>query len=292
MTKRFSTKIGDRDFEILTALDRTPLTPTQLCRISQTFATPFLDQHNLRRRLRRLSEAGLVRSWPYAIVSDGRSPRYFKLTRDGYRLLYGEGAALPRRRYFEEVSHGHHFHTYYLADAIVHLAVCGSQQGIELRHFARENTVKLEADGFTVYPDCAFQLVGKDGRGFNYVLELDNGTERMRSKQDVESIERKIRGYDAHQVQFAAGHPDRYLVLFVTTRSKLRLPKIMRLADGLMQNRRRTVFVGCDFATLLRSDPFSDAIFEDHRFLKRTLLPIAEPRGKNTSRSMTAAVVS
>ena len=37
-----------------------------------------------------------------------------------------------------------------------------------------------------------------DGRTFSFVVEFDNGTERVRSKQDVESIERKMRGYDAH----------------------------------------------------------------------------------------------
>ena len=175
MPKRFNTKIGTRDIEILTALDRTPLTPAQMCRLSDTFTSPFRDEHNLRRRLRKLSDSELVRSWPYAIVNDGRSPRYFKLTRDGYRLLYGIDVALPRRRYFEEISHGHHHHTNALAEAIVQIALTGYRQGIGIRHFARENSVKLEADGFTMYPDCAFQLVTATGQKFNFVVELDNG---------------------------------------------------------------------------------------------------------------------
>lgn len=114
MPKRFNTKIGPRDIDILMALDRTPLTPSQLCSLSKTFTVPFLDEHNLRRRLRRLADSSLVKSWPYAIVTDGRSPQYFKLTREGYRLLHGADAALPRRRYFEEISHGHHYHTHAL----------------------------------------------------------------------------------------------------------------------------------------------------------------------------------
>ena len=292
MTKRFTTKIGSRDLDILTAIDRTPLTPAQLCKVSQTFSVPFHDEHNLRRRLRRLNDAGLLKSWPYAIVSNGRSPQYFKLTREGYRLLYGSDAALPRRRYFEEISHGHHYHTNYLADVIVHLAVMGHRQGIALRHFARENSVKLEAAGFTMYPDCAFQLVNADGKAFNFVLELDNGTERMRSRQDVESIERKVRGYDAHQGQFGADDPNRYLVVFVTTRSPYRLPKIMGLADAFMQNRQRTVFIGCDFGALLGADPFSDSVFVCHRSLRRTMVPIQNQPIKNHATSMTATAVS
>ncbi len=292
MPKRFTTKIGLRDLDILTAIDRTPLTPAQLCKVSQTFSVPFHDEHNLRRRLRRLTDAGLLKSWPYAIVSNGRSPHYFKLTREGYRLLYGEDAALPRRRYFGEISHGHHYHTNYLADVIVHLAVTGHRQRIALRHFARENSVKLEAGGFTMYPDCAFQLVNAKGRAFNFVLELDNGTERMRSRQDVESIERKIRGYDIHQSQFAADDPNRYVVLFVTTRSVYRLPKILSLADTFMQNRQRTVFVGCDFDTLLASNPFHDAVFTDHRCLRRTIVPMQNAASKKQHASLTVTPVS
>lgn len=292
MPKRFTTKIGSRGLDLLTAIDRTPLTPAQLCKVSQTFSVPFHDEHNLRRRLRRLSDAGLLKSWPYAIVSNGRSPQYFKLTREGYRLLYGEDAALPRRRYFEEISHGHHYHTSYLADVIVHLAVMGHRQGIALRHFARENSVKLEAGGFTMYPDCAFQLVNAERRTFNFVLELDNGTERMRSKQDVESIERKVRGYDAHQGQFAADDPNRYLVVFVTTRSLYRLPKIMNLADAFMHNRQRTVFIGCDLVTLLNADPFAESVFVCHRSLRRTIVPMQNQAIKNQATSMTASAVS
>lgn len=273
MPKHFTAKIGHRDIDILTALDRTPLTPAQLCRLSHTFIAPFQNEDNLRRRLRALADSGLVRSWPYAIATEGRSPKYFKLTRDGYRLLYGAHAALPRRRYFEEISHGHHHHTFSLAECIVQIAITGHRKGITLQHFARENSVKLEAGGFTQYPDCAFQLVTADNRVFHFVLELDNGTERVRTRQDVESIERKLRGYDAHQSQYGANDANRYLVLFVTTRSQKRLHHIMDLAALVMRNPQRTVFLGCDLQSLKENDPFTEAIFHDHRGLKRMLLP-------------------
>lgn len=282
MPKRFTTKIGPRDFEMLTALDRTPLTPTQLCRLSQTFWGPFQDEHNLRRRLRRLTDASLLNSWPYAMVTDGRSPRYAKLTREGYRLLHGVDAALPRRRYFEEINHGHHHHTYALAELIVHLAVSGAQRGIFIRHFARENSVRLTVDSFTMYPDCSFHLVTPGGDAFNFVVELDNGTERIRTRQDVESIERKIRGYDAHQSQFTVTDDRRYVVLFVTTRSRYRLDHILSVADALMSNRERTVFVGCDTATLHTSDPFQNPVFTDHRSLRRTIIPMVQRPSKNS----------
>ena len=124
------------------------------------------------------------------------------------------------------------------------------------------------------------------------MVELDNGTERMQSKQDVESIQRKLRGYDLHQVQFAADDPSRYLVLFITTRGRYRLPKIMSLADACMQNRQRTVFVGCELAALLASDPFCQPILTDHRSLRRTIIPMATARVKNTSTFMTSSVAA
>ena len=291
MTKTLNAKIGDRDIEILTAIDRHPLTAIQLCALSQTFATPFHDANNLRRRLRVLSHEGLIQSWPYAIASAGRSSQYFKLTRDGFRLLYGIDSALPRRRYFEAISAGHHHHTFCLAELLVQLIVTGHKHGCRIERFARENSVCLEvnsagdaaADGtesagtpavFTLYPDCAFVVRTTDGRCFPFVVELDNGTERVRSKLDVESIERKLRGYDAHQSQFDKFHPDRYLVLIVSTRSKVRLEHILSLAASVMHQPLRTVFLGADLPSLLAGDPYWDSLFVDHRGLKRALVPL------------------
>ena len=273
MPKRFTAKIGPRDLEILFALDCTPLTTSQLCILSETFNAPFRNEHNLRRRLRKLAQSGLVKSWPYAMVNSGRSPRYFKLTRDGYRLLYGRDARLPQRRYFEEVSHGHHHHQYALAEALVKLAHSGHREGVTVKQFARENSIKLQIGGFTMYPDCAFQLVRSDGRKFHFIVELDNGTERVRTQRDVESIERKLRGYDVHNAQFDAHDPERYLVLFITTRSQQRVTSILNAAAAVTTQPGRTVFLACSLKTLQEANPFQDAIFADHRGLKRTLLP-------------------
>lgn len=292
MTKRFSTKIGIRDFDLLTAIERTPLTPAQLCRLSRTFSMPFKDQHNLRRRLRSLTTAGLLRSWSYAMVTDGRSPRYTKLTRDGYRLLHGQDAPLPRRRFFEEISHGHHYHTHALAEAIVHFEICSHRHGVVVQQFARENSVQLSAGGFTVYPDAAFQLVTPEYQIFNFVLELDNGTERVKTTADTESIERKIRGYDAHNSQFAVNDPRRYVVVFLTTRSHVRVKNILTMADAVTRNRERTVFVGSSLSEFLQVDPFTQPILNDHRFLKRTILPTSAIRVKKKQTFMTPTAVS
>lgn len=265
------------------AIDRHPLTPAQLCRLSNTFQRPFADEGNLRRRLRVLSDVKLIRCWPYAIASDGRSPRYFKLTQAGYRLLYGAKAPLPKRRYFQAVSPGHHHHTLCLAELLVHLIVASHRYGYAIEDFARENSVRLDvplADVtesstlMALYPDCSFSVRKPDGRSFLFMVELDNGTERIRSPHDLSSIERKLRAYDAHQSQFEKFDPDRYLVLFVTTRSEIRVKNILTHAAAVMRHPNRTVFLGCDLQSLKSSDPFRDAVFQDHRGLKRTLVPL------------------
>jgi len=274
MTKNLSLRIGSRDLEILQALDRCPPTPDQLLRLSQSFEQPFADAHNVRRRLRELSQAELIRSYVYAMANNGRSPRYYKLTRDGYRFLYGADVTLPQRRYFAAIRPGHHHHTFCLAELVVHLCVTAAKHDCDVLHFARENSVKLQADAFTMFPDAAFVIRRPDGRTFPFVVELDNGSERIRSKQDVESIERKLRGYDAHQAKFDKFDPDRYLVLFVTTRSRDRLQHIMSLASGLMSQPQRTVFVGAELKEFLSVDPFKNSVLQDHRGLKRQLIPL------------------
>jgi hypothetical protein len=275
MTKKINFKIGPRDVDLFTALDRCPMTASQLCRLSETFSTRFPAEDNLRRRLRKFAAAGLVNKFPYAIGSEGRTPNYYKLTKEGYRLLYGIDAALPKRRYFAAISPGHHHHTNSLAEVIVHLCVTARRNNCRILHFARENSVKLTADLFTLYPDAAFVIERSDGRRFSFVLEFDNGTERVRSKQDVESIERKLRGYVAHQARYKAHDSGRYLVLFITTRSKQRLKYVMEMADEVMSQKSRRVFLGCSLQSFVSADSFEEAVFVDHRGLRRTIVAIA-----------------
>jgi hypothetical protein len=290
-TKRMC-RIGPRDIQILTALERCPLTPDQLQRLSVMFVMPFRDTHNLRRRLRRMAQAGYVSGWPYAVATDGRSPRYFKLARDGYRILHGIDAPLPKRRRFEAISPAHHHHTFCLAEVTVHLLISAFQNGCAIEHFAPENSVRLQADPFTLIPDCSFVIRRPDGRTFPFVVELDNSTERVRSKLDVESIERKLRGYDAHQSAYDKSDPDRYLVLFVATRSQQRMQHILDLAAMVMQQPRRTVFVGTDLKSWLDCDPFRDAVLQDHRGLKRTLVPWGSAKSRQYIQQKPVAVLT
>ncbi len=266
------------------------MTANQLCRLSETFQSPFVDEHNLRRRLRKFIAAGLIKKFPYAIASAGRTPSYYKLTQLGFCSLHGRSRTIPRARYFNAASPGHHHHTYNLAETIVHLCVAAKENDCEIIHFARENSVKLVAEPFTLYPDGAFVVKRSDRRTFPFVLEFDNGSERVRSKQDVESIERKIRGYDAHQSNFKSVDPDRYVVLFVTTRSELRLQYILDTASSLVTHSKRKVFVGCELQSFLSVDPFRSPVFKDHRGLFSSLIP-AEKKPRKIKAEKSASFV-
>ena len=290
MAKRPLIKLGERDIEMLSALDRCVLTPDQLQKLSVTFARPFSEVAFARRRLRQLAYAGYIRAFPYALASDGRSPNYFRLTRTGWQILHGIDAELPRRRQFEAIADAHHHHTQALSEVIVHLAVTAHRAGVELREFWRENALRIDSADLTLRPDCAFQLLRADGRRFHFVVELDCSTERLRTPRNVESIERKIRGYDQHQGAFDALDPQRYLVLFITTRSRDRLDHILQLAADVMDNPDRTVFLGATLSDFLSSDPFRDSVLRDHRGLRRMIIP-SEPNA-TSARTITKSVVA
>lgn len=284
IAKRFPFKYTHRDHEIIESLERFPLTPDQLCKLSQTFDKPFSDSHAVRRRLRKLVAADLIRANPYAVASFGSSPAYYKLSRQGYRLLHGFDAELPPRRYFEPIGQARHPHTIALTDFLIHLFVDTHRKGYEVKHFARENSVAYETSVGVLRPDAAFQCVA-NGRAFNFLVELDNGSERVRSRQDVESIERKIRGYDSHSQSFRAFDPQRYVVLFVSTRCGERLKHLMAAADSLMRNPQRTLFLGVALPSFLASDEVLDRhLFLTPKFAMTSMIPTLAPSASRPSK--------
>lgn len=244
--------ITARDIEILTALDRSPLTVQQLMKISRTFQQPFYSERRVQERLRVLCSTGRVRRWWYATAGRGGAPSYYQLTLLGYRILYGEKAKPPTRRYFAEVGIAHQHHTRCLADFIVHAVVAADEAGVELMSFARENTLRLHIGTESLFPDATFELVTGDDRAFRFHVELDNGTERIRSQKDIDSWERKIRLYDACQDRCDG----RFRVLVVTTRSHDRLHHILDAANALVRNPQRSLFYGIDLTSFVsESDP-------------------------------------
>src|SRR6266436_2444412 len=110
-----------RDLEILTALDRCPLTAEQLLTLSQIFAVPFTSERRVRERLQQLVAAGRVRRWLYATAGRG-ALGYYTLSRLGHLLLRADEEAAAAKRAFGPVGIARQFHTLRLADFIVHAA--------------------------------------------------------------------------------------------------------------------------------------------------------------------------
>jgi len=262
--------LTSRDTEILAALDRSPLTAQQLLKLSQTFQQPFTHERLVRRRLRVLADAGRVRQSWYATAGRGGSPAYYQLTLLGYRLLHGPDAEPPTKRYLADVGVAHQLHTLSLADFIVHTAVAAHRDGIRMANFVRENTFRLTVADEIIWPDCGFQLVTPVGRELNFFVELDNGTERVRSQKETESWERKIRLYD----EFQDICSKRFRLLIVTTRSHDRVDRILSTARSLVRNGRRSLFYGVHLSAFLREeDAVLTSCFCNHRGDRVPLVP-------------------
>lgn len=262
MTTRPRRLLTGRDLELLTALDRTPLTAGQLLKLSGTFDHSFGSERMARERLAALCAAGWVQSARYATVGSGAGQNYYQLTRTGYRILYGEQAEPPTKRYFAPISLARQRHTRCLADFIVHTLVAAHAAGVTFTDFYRENTLRLTVGNDCLYPDCAFQLVLQDGRTFNYLVEIDNHTEQIRSTKDSDSWQKKVRLYDDLQ----SSTKNRFRVLVVTTRSGPRLKTILALAAATAANPKRSLIVGVPLTTYLGEPAAiqSPAFFDHH----------------------------
>lgn len=191
--------VTPRDLEILTALDCCPLTATQLLKVSETFASPFTHERRVRARLHVLCEAGRVRRWQYATAGRG-APNCYTLSPLGYRILHGEKAVPPTKRAFEPVGLAKQRHTQSLAEFIVHSLVSAHRTGLTVSSFYRENTLRLAIGNESLFPDCSFQLIEETGQEYGFFVEIDGGSERIRSPKYADSWERKIRLYDSSTV--------------------------------------------------------------------------------------------
>ena len=261
--------VTPRDIEILTALDRCPLSATQLLKISATFTFPFTTERRVRERLFLLCESGRVRRWQYATAGRG-APNYYTLSRLGFQILHGADAIPPTKRTFESIGLAQQHHTQSLADFIVHTAVAAHRQGIAFTGFYRENTLRLTVGEESLFPDAAFQLIETTGQEYDFFAEVDAGTERIRSEKDLDSWERKIRLYDRLQDQ----SPKRFRVLVITTRSEQRMHHILDAVATLVTNPHRSLFYGvCLPRYLDQEDALWATCFRDQRGTLVALLP-------------------
>ena len=146
----------------------------------------------VRERLAALGSAGWVRSGRYATTA--RGPGKTTTSSPAPATAFST-VKLPSRRRSDtspRCRSPRQHHTRCLADFIVHTIVAAHAAGVTFTDYYRENTLKLAVGQECLYPDCAFQLVLPDGRTFNYLVELDNHTEQIRSTKDADSWQKKI----------------------------------------------------------------------------------------------------
>lgn len=269
MTSVFTTS---RDVELLTSLVMGPLTTAQLLKLSETFAAgAFRSPRTLLDRLQRLMHGGFINRFPLAIASmrGGGLPQYYKLAPAGLRLLYGEDAQPPSKKFFAPIAVARHHHAHSLSEFLVATAVAAHRHGYRLHDIHPENTLSLDVNGETLIPDTRFDLLGNGGR-FRFLIEQDCSTETIHSTKHDDTVHRKLRLHDAYQDQVG----ERHRVLFVTSRSRERLTNILNAAALVVRNPGRTLFLGVYLPDYVAaSDPAKEPLFVDHHGRQHALLP-------------------
>jgi len=257
-----------RDLLLLEALSRAVLTATQLRKLSTTWPRPFTHDRAIRHRLQLLALSGFVRRFRYLIAA-GTAENYYVLTLDGYRILHGPDARPRTKRSFYEVAISRQFHTRALADVVMHLLVGAHQVNSTVKNFYREGALRLPIDDEALIPDGALEL-HRGSEVFRFFLELDNHSETVRSNSELDSWERKLRLYEAHQDRC----PDRFRVLLITTRSTSRRDHILDLARTVARNPARRLLYGIFLPNFLAAtDALTTPHFLDHHGKAVSLLP-------------------
>jgi hypothetical protein len=265
---RRRTVLTERDHLLLAAVGLCPLTAAQLRLVSDTFAVPFASEHRLRQRLRRLAVAGLVRRHDYATTGPG-ALGYFLLTREGFRVLFGPDSPTSPG-WFRPVSRSCETHAQMLGEILSHAVVCAHREGVALRNFHRENALALEAAGEVVRPDAAFELLTQNGHMLSFFVEADNRTEPVRAHAQRNSIERKLRQYEA----WADASGRRFRLLFVTRGGAARVRHVLQMAAQTARNPARSlVYAATLEGFLARQDALSAPCFLDHHGRPVALLP-------------------
>ena len=274
------TVLTHRDHELLAVLARGPHDTNQLLTISQRFQNPFTDITYLRKRLSGLTTAGWIRSWPYATTGPGVL-RYFKLTRNGWLLLFGDAADMPPRSFFESVPLASQPHIRSLADFIIHTDVAARRSDVTFTDFFRDGEVQISVNGSNLIPDAGFTLVEATGRRCNFLVELDNSTERIRTQKHIESWTRKIDLYDALQYQTN----ERFRLLIVACKSRDRVANVLRFARQRVRNAQRTLCSGVFLDDYLHcTDPLARPVFVSQLGRETSLLAIDQSHCNETNR--------
>lgn len=282
-----TTLLQARDEEIFRALDSGPLTVRQLLKLSVTFSRPFGSERYVQTRLKVLADAGLLQRFPY-LSGDRSVVFYYTLSTESFRLLYGEDVPVPRSL-GDDIGVARQHHTRCLADFAVHTAVAAHKAGFQLVDVHRENTLRLEVDGRSLYPDRTFTVIAPDRPSLHFFVELDNGTEPIASPRERDSWLKKLAFYEAFQD--VCGY--RFRVLGINTKTKARLDHILMTAAAVSRDPQRPLFYGVGLADYLSLEqPLEAACFRNHKGQAVALVPaLAEAHVSDVPMEMAQALV-
>lgn len=132
MTPRRTLIINDRDRDLLRLFDRTLATAAQVLKAGECFTEPFSDLRRTRERLQALSEGGWVRSSLATATTSRPAGKYYQLTADGYRLLYGPDVPHPAKDVFAPIAPSRYEHSMLLADIVVHTMVSAKHCAVSI----------------------------------------------------------------------------------------------------------------------------------------------------------------
>jgi hypothetical protein len=264
--------VKQRDRETLSLLSWTQASARLILKTSEAFELPeteepFRDERRVRERMQVLVRAGLLRFAPIAAASGGVE-NWYRLTMEGFRTVHDIGP-LPVKTLFEPIRVSRQEHTTRLAELIAQTVVDCHRQRTKIEEFRRENELEITGGSRVQYPDCFFRLA-RSGRQFNFMFELDNGTEPVDSSQP-HSIREKILTYEAHQdyvlrlfASQSKGANPRFRVVFLT-RTAERAENILALAAQLAANRDRLLCYAAPLDDYVaEADVLQRDIFLDH----------------------------
>lgn len=276
-----------RDRDILSALDRCPLTANQILKLSETFSLQFSTDRGVRDRLFTLASRGLILPCQYALPGQGLR-NYYVRTLEAWKCLRSDDEVVrPGHRGFEPLSLSRLPHWQALADFVVHTFCAVHRAGLyeagdgfagllQSIDFHPENALKLTVGDEQRFPDCAFLLTRSDGQHIRFFVEIDNSTESV-SSTVASSWTRKVQFYEAyrdHCRKSATEHQVRVLVL--TTGEGRRLQNILAHAAATMVRKQRSIFYGMPLTEYLASDdPLTTPLFLDN--LQR-IVPLLPPQ--------------
>jgi hypothetical protein len=263
-----------RDQQIHEALALTPLDTRQLLKLSQAFDQPFTSDRKLRERMQEHAAAGWIHTYTYATPTAGQL-NYYRLSQEGFRLLYGPETPLPKRSAFREVSPALQRHTRHLADVIVQTNIHAHRLGIQILNQLGENKLTLSLGDRLQKPDYSVRLVTRDD-AYTFYDEMDESTEPIMSTKQRESLEAKIRFHEDYQN--ATG--ERYRVRMIFAQVSARMAQFVHLARKY-STRQRVIFYAVYLEDYLKhGSSFTSPMFLDHFNRLQSLIPASATRSQ------------